>query len=124
MSVLHALAWHVEIKAAACDREASTGPSKAFGFISAVYVELISGNQSLVVFEDLRSQGNRKKGRGGAGKFKRTHPLGARRMAAEAELFVPMAAEEEGEKDASPQAASATICPTNSLVFPSLPPLQ
>lgn len=52
MSNLHSLAWHVEIKAAACDHEARAAPGKAFGFISAAYSELISPNQNSVVLED------------------------------------------------------------------------
>lgn len=71
MSNLHSLAWHVEIKAAACDHEARAAPGKAFGFISAAYSELISPNQNSVVLEDSKLQGNHKKGRGKAGKF---HP--------------------------------------------------
>ncbi|KAK4808358.1 hypothetical protein QYF61_026961 [Mycteria americana] len=96
LSILRALAWRVEIKAAACYRKASAGPSKAFGFISTAYFELIARNQNSVVVEDLRSQGNHKEGRGRAGKFKRTQRFGVTRTAARAELFVPMAAEEEG----------------------------
>lgn len=52
MSILRALAWRAEIKAAACDGEESAGP----GFISTAYFELISRNQNSVALDARKSQ--------------------------------------------------------------------
>lgn len=123
MSSLHTLAWHVEIKAAACDREASAGPDKAFGFVSA-YFELISPNQSSVVLEDSQLQGESQEGTQQGWEIPSPVPLGMRRMGTRAELFVPVAVEEEQENDASATAVSWTIRPASAWVFPSIPPPQ